>query len=426
MDFKNLTEEQFQKMATEHALFQSMCSTTPTRSTLFLPHFSGDGKGCDYGYWKESVKSLQSLNHDNNAILQAIRKSISGTAAKVIGCLPFSSTIDKIIEGLDVSFGELKNDTANWQMFYNARQMKTESIIDWNVRLRDLWKKAPTATVSDTETDKIIKAQLWIGLKSIDVKNASRHFNDNNDKSSSDLLLYIRRLEDTTLLQQQPGKLVLPVSSDGATEEVSALRQELAEMKVMMMQQQRDKSNQRGHKQYSQQPNNQKQVYNQQPNSQHQAYNQQSNGQQQLYNQQSNVQQQSYNQQPQHLQQQRPPTYSCFRCGKLGHVMKYCRSVVEQQHHPRQLWSHPRQQWGQSRQYRQPSQWQNSNQWQQTNQQHDLSNARANQRQHHFSNAQTSQQHHHLGNTHANQQLHYLNNSASTQDPRAMQGNEMA
>ena len=54
--------------------------------------------------------------------------------------------------------------------------------------------------------------------------------------------------EDTTLLQQQPGKLVLPVSSDGATEEVSALRQELAEMKVMMMQQQRDKSNQRGHK----------------------------------------------------------------------------------------------------------------------------------------------------------------------------------
>ena len=160
-----------------------------------------------------------------------------------------------------------------------------------------------------------------------------------SDKSSADLLLYIRRLEDTTLLQQQPGKLVLPVSSDGATEEVSALRQELAEMKVMMMQQQRDKGNQRGQKQFSQQPNNQKQ-YNQQPNSQ-----------QQVYNQQSNVQQQLYNQQPQHLQQQRPQTYSCFRCGKLGHVMKYCRSVMEQQHHPRQHWSQPRQQWDQSRQY---------------------------------------------------------------------------
>ena len=89
----------------------------------------------------------------------------------------------------------------------------------------------------------------------------SRHFNDNTDKSSSDLLLYIRGLEDTTLLQQQSGKLVLPVSSDGATDEVSALRQELAEMKVMMMQQQGDKSNHRGQKQYSQQPNNQKQVY---------------------------------------------------------------------------------------------------------------------------------------------------------------------
>ena len=109
-------------------------------------------------YWRESVKSLQSLKHDNNTILQAIRKSISGTAAKVIGCLPFSSTIDKIIEGLDVSFRELKNDAANWQMFYNARQQKTESIIDWNVRLRDLWKKSPTATVPDTEADNIIKA----------------------------------------------------------------------------------------------------------------------------------------------------------------------------------------------------------------------------------------------------------------------------
>ena len=166
-------------------------------------------------------KSLQSLKHDNT-ILQAIRKSISGTAAKVIGCLPFSSTIDKIIEGLDVSFGELKNDAANWQMFYNARQQKTESIIDWNIRLMDLWKKVPTATVPDTEADNIIKAQLWIGLKTTDVKNASRHFNDNTDKSSSDLLLYIRGLEDTTLLQQQSGKLVLPVSSDGATDEVSA------------------------------------------------------------------------------------------------------------------------------------------------------------------------------------------------------------
>ena len=49
----------------------------------------------------------------------------------------------------------------------------------------------------------------------------------------------IRGLEDTTLLQQQPGKLVPPVSSDGATE-VAALRQELAEMKVMMLQQQRE------------------------------------------------------------------------------------------------------------------------------------------------------------------------------------------
>ena len=403
MDFNDLTKDEFQKMATEHALYQSMCTSTHTRSTPFLPHFSGDGKGCDYRYWRESVKSLQSLKHDNNTILQAIRKSISGTAAKVIGCLPFSSTIDKIIEGLDVSFGELKNDAANWQMFYNARQQKTESIIDWNVRLRDLWKKAPTATVPDTEADNIIKAQLWIGLKSTDVKNASRHFNDNTDKSSSDLLLYIRGLEDTTLLQQQSGKLVLPVSSDGATDEVSALRQELAEMKVMMMQQQGDKSNHRGQKQYSQQPNNQKQVHNQQPNSQQQVYNQQSNGQQQLYS-----------HQPQHLQQQRPQTYSCFRCGKLGHVMKYCRSVVEQQHHSRQHWNQPRQHWRQTRQYSQPSQWHNSNQWQQTNQQHYLSNAQTNQQQHSSSNAQ------------ANQQQHHLNDAASSQDSRTMQGNERA
>ena len=289
-DIKDMTAVEREQLKKEYDMYQTMFTTHPPRTTPYLPHFSGDGKGCDYGYWRESVKSVQSLKHDNNAILQAIRKSVSGTAAKVIGCLPFSSTVDKIIEGFDVSFGELKNDAANWQMFYNARQQKMESIIDWNVRLRDLWKKAPTVTVPEIEADKIIKAQLWVGLKSTDVKNASRHFNDDKNKMSSDLLLYIRGLEDTT--QQQHAKPVLPVASDESTEEVSTLRKELAEMKLMMKQQLTDNSNQ---------------------NRQHE-----------------------YNQQPQQvLQQHRPQGYSCFRCGKQGHVMKYCRSFVAQQHQPR-------------------------------------------------------------------------------------------
>ena len=91
--------------------------------------------------------------------------------------------------------------------------------------------------------------------------------------SLPDLLLFIRGLEDTPLLQQHPGKLVLPVGSDGAADEVSALRQELAEIKVMIMQHKETRvitevrnnaatsQTTKNSTANSQQPNNQQQVY---------------------------------------------------------------------------------------------------------------------------------------------------------------------
>ncbi len=113
----DLTTEEIQQMKTEYDLYQSMSTNQSGRGVPFLPSFSGDDKGAEYGYWKEAIQSLRSMKYDDKAILQSIRKSISGTAAKVIGCLPFSSSVDKVLAGLDVSFGDLKNDATNWQRF---------------------------------------------------------------------------------------------------------------------------------------------------------------------------------------------------------------------------------------------------------------------------------------------------------------------
>ena len=55
MDYKNLREEQYQKMATVLALYKSMSYSSQSRSMSFQSHFSGDGESCDCQYWGKSL-----------------------------------------------------------------------------------------------------------------------------------------------------------------------------------------------------------------------------------------------------------------------------------------------------------------------------------------------------------------------------------
>ena len=275
-----LNSDEMQRLQTEYELYQSMYASK--RPTPYLPSFTGDSKGADYQYLRDAVTCLQTQGYDEHIILQTIRKSTCGSVVKVISCLPYSSSVDKILEGLDVSYGALQNDAVNWQRFYNARQTKSETSVEWNVRLRELWKRAPTSSMEDS--DKIIKSQFWMGLQSTDIKNACRHLKDDSKKSASDILLYIRGLDDD-ITPPTTSRQVMPVI-EGATSEVNEMRKELAELKLMMKQQLNKQENK------STPPANYDNRY----------------------------------QQQQQMRQRR--IYTCYRCGRQGHVQKYCRATL--------------------------------------------------------------------------------------------------
>ena len=130
---KDLTVDQEKELKLEYKLYKSIHTGARQKtSNPYLPSFTGDGRGCKYIYWKETVKSLTDQQYDEATIVHAIRKSISGVAAKASGCLPFSSSTKEILEALDVNFGDIKNDAINWQVFYNAKQTRNFAILERN------------------------------------------------------------------------------------------------------------------------------------------------------------------------------------------------------------------------------------------------------------------------------------------------------
>ena len=109
---------------------------------------------------------------------QAIRNSLRGQARKVLVTLDAKATPKEIKEKLECIFGNVATGESVLQEFYNAVQKDNESVTLWSIRLEEIYQKAKEkGHVSDSQKDKMLKNKFWRGLRSTELKNATRvHF----------------------------------------------------------------------------------------------------------------------------------------------------------------------------------------------------------------------------------------------------------
>ena len=149
------------RLAREYRLQQQGQHRVP-----ILPVFSGDSSGVDFSHFKSAIDSITTSNNDAS-VLQAIRKSTSGQAAKVLAALDYTTSKDDVIATLEASFGKICDTASCWAEFYAASQHHKESLIEWRTRLFMLHQKTGNTIDSDLQ----MKTRLYQGLRDSRMKD---------------------------------------------------------------------------------------------------------------------------------------------------------------------------------------------------------------------------------------------------------------
>lgn len=147
-----------------------------------LSTFSGDGaaKGdVSFSRWKFEVNSLLQDGETQGNILQAIRRSVRGTAVDVITSLPFSATPADVLKKFEGFFGDVLSGETLMQLFYNAHQDPEQSVASWACELETVLNKAIAAgKVRSESRNDMLFSKFWVDLDDDRIKAMTRHHYD--------------------------------------------------------------------------------------------------------------------------------------------------------------------------------------------------------------------------------------------------------
>ena len=141
-------------------------STTYTHQPPKLPVFSGDKKSdTSYDLWRYEVQCLMKDDVRATTILQSIRRSLRGNAARVLMRLGTEASIENILHRFDSVYGTVDDNENLLSQFYSASQGGNEDVSEWSCRLEDLLNKViQNGEITPTNADQMLKNMFWNGL----------------------------------------------------------------------------------------------------------------------------------------------------------------------------------------------------------------------------------------------------------------------
>ena len=184
-NWSELTDAELTQLKEELRISRELRQGHGSQRLPYLPSFSGDS-GITFSHYQSAIQSIESTNSDQ-AVVQAIRKSVSGTAAIVVSSQDFSVSKADLIRELKRNFAPVTDTSAAWEKFYSATQSHKETIIDWRTRVQ-LLHKATGGT-----DPAALKSKLFCGLNDQRLKDLiSWKFEDSNS-TEADLFELIRK-----------------------------------------------------------------------------------------------------------------------------------------------------------------------------------------------------------------------------------------
>ncbi len=114
--------------------------TQPPRLSIFLGE---EGKGeATYEVWRYEVDSLlNKAKYPQHVLVQAIRRSLKGDAAKVASFSGADADAATILSKLDSVYGICEEPESLKANFYSAKQRSAESVVAWTCRVEELYAR---------------------------------------------------------------------------------------------------------------------------------------------------------------------------------------------------------------------------------------------------------------------------------------------
>lgn len=181
--------------ALSHDMTQYHVSAPPAPKISF---FSGDDQKGDitYNEWRFEVRCLV---HDpditHSVLVQAIRRSLRGTARTMLVSLGEFASCDQILAKLDSLFGDVSTNGMIMQEFFNSNQKSDESVTSFGCRLEGLLQLAiQHGNLPPEDKNDLLRHKFWTSLSSDKLKSQTRHKYDSLT-NYDDLLREIRMVE---------------------------------------------------------------------------------------------------------------------------------------------------------------------------------------------------------------------------------------
>ena len=172
-----------------------------------LPYSSGSQDRKDdasFELWALEVRSLmQEGTYSAAAQAQAVRGSLRGAASHVLLHLGQGASVNDILLRLEGTYGTVASDAALLQSFYAEQQKKNESVAAWAGRLDDIVSQLrQRGKVNHHSSDEMLRNKLWVGLRSEQLKGATRHKFDSS-ATYLELLGYARSVEQEMVQEEE-------------------------------------------------------------------------------------------------------------------------------------------------------------------------------------------------------------------------------
>ena len=172
---KEEVKEEPQESAQHTGYFNGMQPEMRPRVSVFSGAVTREST--PYDVWRYEVQCVErDVRYAPEVVMETIRRNVKGEAARVVMHMGPEATSKDVIRKLDSVYGQVASQGSLLSNFHAAVQQEGESVAEWCCRLEALM--APVTLggkITKEAADEMLRSKLWTGLRSSDLRAATRH-----------------------------------------------------------------------------------------------------------------------------------------------------------------------------------------------------------------------------------------------------------